>query len=115
LAFSPADAIASDPEIYPDADKFDGMRFYNLRQASADQNKYQFTSISNTQMSFGGGRHACPGRWFANYEIKLVIANLLCRYEFKLDDRQGRPKSILFQFRQFLDPNAKILLRSLKP
>jgi cytochrome P450 len=115
LTFSPSNAIASDCAIYPNADTFDGLRFYNLRKASAEGgNKYQLTSISNTQMPFGAGRHACPGRWFASHEIKLVIASLISRYEFRLKAGEGRPRSILFQHGNGPDPKAEILFLSRK-
>jgi cytochrome P450 len=115
LTFSPSNAIASDSTIYPNADTFDGLRFYNLREASAeDGNKYQLTSISSTQMFFGAGRHACPGRWFASHEIKLVIASLMSRYEFRLKGGEERPKSILFQHGDGPDPKAEILFLSRK-
>lgn len=115
FAFSPANAINFDPELYPHPETFDGLRFYNLRQASPEsEKKYQLTSIDRTQMQFGIGRHACPGRWLATYQIKLILANLLDRYEMKLKDGEGRPKPINFQTNQLPDPKAEILFRNRK-
>ncbi|CAD6569440.1 MAG: hypothetical protein ASARMPREDX12_002450 [Alectoria sarmentosa] len=115
FTFSPANAIGSDPNIYPDANTFDGLRFYNLRQASlGDEKKYQLTSITKTQMQFGSGRHACPGRWFASHQIKLVLAAVIDRYELRLKDGEGRPKSIVFQTNQLPDPKAEILFKNRK-
>ncbi|KAL2065352.1 hypothetical protein VTL71DRAFT_3022 [Oculimacula yallundae] len=112
LIFSPANAISSDDSLYPDADKFDGLRFYKLRQANPEKSsRYQLTSISKTQMNFGAGRHACPGRWLASHEIKLIIASFLARYDLKLKDGEGRPKSINFQHANAPDPKAQILFR----
>ena len=66
-AFAPSMAINLDEAVYTNADEFDGLRFYNLREQSAENaNKYQFASTSNTQLNFGAGRHACPGRWLAS-------------------------------------------------
>ncbi|KAF8867032.1 cytochrome P450 [Acephala macrosclerotiorum] len=115
LAFSPTNAISFDANIYPNADTFDGLRFYNLRQVSPeDDRRYHLTSTSKTQMQFGGGRHACPGRWFASYEIKLIIIKLLERYEVALNEGEGRPKTIVFQAQQVPNPTAKIRFRDLK-
>lgn len=111
--FSPANAIGFDPNIYPDPDTFDGLRFYNLRQAAPqDEKKYQLTSITKTQMQFGSGRHACPGRWFASHQIKMVLAAVIDRYEVKLKEGERRPKSFVFQTNQFPDPKAEILFRN---
>lgn len=114
LAFSPTNAISFDPSIYPNAETFDGLRFYNLRQVSPeDDRRYHLTSTSNIQMQFGGGRHACPGRWFASYEIKLIIIKFLERYEMALNEGEGRPKTIVFQAQQVPNPMAKIRFKDL--
>jgi cytochrome P450 len=111
--FAPSVAISSDPSIYEEPDHFDGLRFYNLRQRSPeDENTYQFISTSKTQMHFGGGRHACPGRWFASHEIKLILATLISRYDLRLKEGEGRPKNILFQSQLTPNPNAEILFKS---
>lgn len=65
-------------------------------------------------MQFGGGRHACPGRWFAGHEIKLFIAAVIKRYDFKLKDGHERPKNLLFQAQNVPDPKAEILFRNRK-
>ena len=63
-------------------------------------------------MQFGSGRHACPGRWFASHQIKLVLAAVIDRYQLRLKDGEGRPRSIVFQTNQFPDPKAEILFKS---
>ena len=62
-------------------------------------------------MQFGSGRHACPGRWFASHEIKVVLAAVMDRYELKLKDGEGRPKGMVFQTNQFPDAKAEILFK----
>lgn len=115
MTFSPANAVNFDPEIYPDPKTFDGLRFYKLRQASeGDANRYQLTSITKTQLQFGSGRHACPGRWFAAHQNKLVVATLIQQYDIKFKDGEGRPKGILFQTNQFPNPKAEVLFRTRK-
>ncbi|KAK9567090.1 hypothetical protein V6Z77_001703 [Aspergillus fumigatus] len=77
LALAPSNAIAFDPNIYPNPEQFDGRRFYKLRHqnnSKANNIIYQFTAASKTQVQFGGERHACPGRWFAAHLIKMVVA-----------------------------------------
>lgn len=46
-----------------------------------------FTSTSPTYLAFGHGRHACPGRFFAAQELKLLLAYLLRNYEVMLEDK----------------------------
>lgn len=76
LALAPCNAIAFDPNIYPNPEQFDELRFYKLRHQndSKANNIIYFTAASKTQVQFGGGRHACPGRWFAAHLIKMVLA-----------------------------------------
>ena len=45
-------------------------------------------------MAFGYGKYACPGRFYASNEMKLVLANLLLLYDFKLPDGAERPLNI---------------------
>ncbi|KAH6721744.1 cytochrome P450 [Leptodontidium sp. MPI-SDFR-AT-0119] len=112
LIFAPANAISTDNSIFPDGDTFDGLRFYKLRESSPQaKNKHQLTSINSTQLHFGAGRHACPGRWYASAEIKLIIVSLLSKYDIKLKEGEKRPESIKFQHRNAPDPKAQVLIR----
>ncbi|CAN8097031.1 unnamed protein product [Discula destructiva] len=112
LLFAPAGAIAFDPEFYPDPERFDGLRFYKLRQeASGSKVRHQFVATSNTQVQFGLGRHACPGRWFAGHLIKMVVANILLSYDLKFRDGEDRPKTFLFQTTNMPHPKTRILMK----
>lgn len=42
--------------------------------------------------AFGYGHHACPGRFFAAHEVKLVMCHLLLKYDWKLADGADEPK-----------------------
>ena len=35
---------------------------------------------------FGYGPHACPGRFFATNEIKMLLARLILEFDFKNED-----------------------------
>lgn len=92
----PAASISSDDGVFEDADKFDALRFYKLRQLKKEQTSgvkaaetvanSQFVSVSESSLTFGYGRHACPGRFFAANEIKMILANLLLHYEIRNPD-----------------------------
>ena len=108
----PAHAIGFDPSIYPDPNAFDGLRFYKLRQSSPDSaGQQQYTAANLSNMSWGYGKHACPGRWFADAEIKAILCHLLIEYEFKLPDGHERPKSFTFETQNLPDKEAKVLIR----
>ena len=113
--FSPANAINFDPVLYPDPETFDGLRFYKLRHASPEnEKKFQLTSITKEQMQFGMGRHACPGRSIASHQVKLILAHLLDKYDLRLKNGEGRPKTVLFQTNQFPDPQGEMLFKNRK-
>lgn len=52
----------------------------------------QTTTSDPQNFAFGTGAHTCPGRFFAIHEVKLLVANIVSRYEFKLrDEHLARP------------------------
>ncbi|KAL8419215.1 hypothetical protein RB594_002433 [Gaeumannomyces avenae] len=90
-----------DPEPYPEPETWDGLRFHRMREAGEDFNAKsagrqgsavdanahnQFVSVSHRSLVFGYGRHACPGRFFAANEIKMIVARCLLQYDIKLPD-----------------------------
>lgn len=83
-----------DPHLYgPNPQEFDGHRFLRMRDQAQKQvllgasdigiDSYQYVSLSKEDLTFGIGKHACPGRFFASYEIKVVLAYLLLHYDFQ--------------------------------
>ncbi|KAK0617480.1 cytochrome P450 [Immersiella caudata] len=76
-------AINQDPEVYPDPTRFDPFRFSRLRDLPGNELKFQHASTGLDNINFGHGLWACPGRFFANAEIKVVLAHLLVRYDIE--------------------------------
>jgi cytochrome P450 len=64
--------------------EFDGFRFSNIRAMEGKENKHQLATSSADSLSWGYGSHACPGRFFASNEIKVIMIELLRNWEFRL-------------------------------
>lgn len=81
-----------DEDIHgPNAAVFEPKRWVNRRQGF-DTSKYQFASTSDDWLNWGGGPHACPGRFLADIAIKLTLVYLLTNYEIKYPEgRSERP------------------------
>ena len=62
-------------------------------------------------MSWGYGKHACPGRWFADAEIKMILVHMLLEFDFRFPDGKSRPESLEFETQNLPDRTATILLK----
>lgn len=76
-----------DPAVYPNPHAFDGYRF--LKRRDAGDTSSQFVQSSADYHVFGGGRHICPGRFFANTLLKLALSHILLKYDLRLHDGSG--------------------------
>ncbi|KAI1811306.1 cytochrome P450 monooxygenase-like protein [Poronia punctata] len=87
-------AIMRDNEHYGqdgvDAAEFDGLRHYRRRTrpdaGATDHARHQFVASHEQSLFFGYGRHACPGRFFAAQEMKMLLVRLILDYDFKNAD-----------------------------
>lgn len=109
---APQCGISRDDRYFPEPGRFDALRFLRLRQRSdEDANRFQFTSINDTNMNFGAGKHACPGRFFASNEIKMILAYFLISYDLRLRDGESRPKGMMLMMSKTPNPDAEIMFR----
>ncbi|PKY03130.1 cytochrome P450 [Aspergillus campestris IBT 28561] len=107
--------VMHDNEVYPNAQTYDGFRFYKKRQVAGSEHRHQFVTTSPEHFGFGHGMHACPGRFFASNEIKIMLAHLLMKYDWKFAEGPERPASIMHGTEVICNPMVKLLYKSRQP
>lgn len=58
---------------------------------------------------------ACPGRFFASGEIKLILSHILLHYDFETEVKGVRPKDTHLATECIPSETAKILFRKRMP
>ena len=97
--------------LHENADKFDGFRFHRMRQGGGSSS-YLFSSTSLELMTFGHGKYACPGRFFAGLQSKIILVHLLLNYDLKIAGDGGRPKNLYIADASYPDPGLTILFKN---
>ncbi|KAF8967505.1 cytochrome P450 [Flammula alnicola] len=95
-----------DEENYADPDVFDAFRY--VREQAEDQPLV--TSPTLEYHSFGHGRAACPGRFFAMTELKIMMAHIVTNYDVKLEKDEYPPKMYM-EANAIPSRSAKVLFR----
>ena len=99
-----------DPQKIASPETFDPRRFLDLRGQPGQENNWQFVTTTPEHMGFGHGIHACPGRFFAATELKVMLIWLLLKYNWKvIDDKE--PAILYLGGEIMVDPAAKLMLR----
>ncbi|KAF3066380.1 Ent-kaurene oxidase [Daldinia childiae] len=111
---APLEGVHHDEDIYPDSRRYKPFRFVgreashhtsgpkkeavgaadNRTDRSGSQNDRSSVTLDEDFLSFGIGKHACPGRFFAVNEMKLFVAHMLLNYDVECLSR--RPKARTF-------------------
>jgi cytochrome P450 len=106
-------AIGTDPNRIPEPEKFDGLRQFNNRKRAGESNwhrkhpliahsavrhptnsKTEFTTTSENNLHFGHGKIVCPGRFFADHSMKMIVTNILLRYHIRFaNNSRQRPSN----------------------
>lgn len=98
-----------DDDNYENVASWDRYRFYRMRDDPERQTQAQLVTTAPENLAFGHGKHACPGRFFAANEVKIVLIYLL-RYDWKL--LKGTvPRILSGGFGMALDPTLKMEVR----
>lgn len=88
--------IAGDETIYDNAGEYDAFRYSRPMEeyeGLGEEEKKEvdllrikqkaLVTTSFEHLQFGHGRHACPGRFLAAHELKIILSYLLLHYDFK--------------------------------
>lgn len=98
-----------DAAVHPHPDAFDAKRHLRKREEEpGNAHRFYFASATDDMINFGTGRHACPGRFFAQETLKLMLIHLLTSYEFKhaAEETKETPRYVANNL--FLVPNPKL-------
>ncbi|KAL3486287.1 cytochrome P450 [Aspergillus germanicus] len=91
-------ATQHDVSFYDHPNDFDAFRFARTSSSSGGKGSSHQTSAvtpDDRYLGFGFGRHACPGRFFAVAEIKLLLAHMLLHYEIGYVDERPKARSVM--------------------
>jgi cytochrome P450 len=100
-----------DASLFPEPRKFKPRRFLDMRQQPGQENRWQFVTTSPEHLSFGHGKHSCPGRFFAGNEIKVVLIHLLMKYDWRFTS-EGRKEDKFHGAEVDTDPDASAMIRT---
>ncbi|KAI3622544.1 cytochrome p450 [Moniliophthora roreri] len=103
-------AIHLDDDNYPNASKFDALRSYKKRRMEGESLKHQMVTPQPDYLSFGIGKHACPGRFFAVSLLKFLLSHVLLHYDIKLDEGE-KPKANVFGARLNADAKTQVMFK----
>ncbi|KDR83206.1 hypothetical protein GALMADRAFT_239044 [Galerina marginata CBS 339.88] len=105
-------ATHMDERNYKDSRTFQGFRFAEMRDEDGESIHHQFVALTPDFLTFGTGRHACPGRFFAANELKAMFTYVLLNYDVKLPNNGPRPESFWFQGRESPNKTAEVMFRA---
>ncbi|KAF2165016.1 hypothetical protein M409DRAFT_24915 [Zasmidium cellare ATCC 36951] len=88
-------------------DEYDPLRYWREAQRGEVSKQLSASQVSDRFLSFGLGKHACPGRFFAVNSIKLMLGHLLMTYD--IEPLKAKPEYTVIG--EGLIPSAKTMVR----
>ncbi|KAI9745014.1 MAG: hypothetical protein M1818_001292 [Claussenomyces sp. TS43310] len=116
IVAAPGKNIARDETFYPDADTYKPFRFAEKRKDEGveyvERARQAAATTSAEFLPFGHGKHACPGRFFAASEMKLILGYIVMNYDIEF--LEERPADIYAGIARLPPMAAKIRVRRRK-
>ncbi|KAL0951447.1 hypothetical protein HGRIS_008136 [Hohenbuehelia grisea] len=136
--FAASQPIQKDPARYPEPHNFDASRFSRPVPSSQEAEPMDPDGFSDGGISFKGsrfsdsttvptknhlvaaapdflgwgyGRRACPGRFFAAMELKLLLAHIVTNYDVKLKEEGVRPQDLWVEANCLPNMKAEVMFR----
>ncbi|KAI1379887.1 putative cytochrome P450 [Hypoxylon crocopeplum] len=81
--------LMNDSRTYVAPDTFNPERYL---QSDPSKQQRKFTEVSETFPVWGYGSLACPGRFHASLVIKMIVSELLLKYDLKLEEPRARTR-----------------------
>jgi cytochrome P450 len=106
-------AMHHDEDHYEAPEEFRGTRFEAMRDPSnpGGSARLQMISTSPDYLLFGYGKHACPGRFFAVNELKIILSHLVLNYDVKYEKEGYFPNPDWFGPSLLPNRTAKVMFR----
>lgn len=98
-----------DPEMFPDPHKFNGHRFKDWRGTDKDSVAH-LVATAPSSLAFGHGMHACPGRFFAANESKVLLCHILMKYDLEIPTGTS-PQALVYGFDVTPNPVGELRLK----
>uniref|UniRef100_A0A1D1Y8D8 Ent-kaurene oxidase n=1 Tax=Anthurium amnicola TaxID=1678845 RepID=A0A1D1Y8D8_9ARAE len=98
-----SDLLTSKEAFGVDAKEFKPYRFVDTTNSSA-------TKVDRSYIVFGGGKHACPGRYFAVNETKLFLHKVILKY--KISTKSGKVENKLSYGPATLPPQSGLVFEN---
>ncbi|ROV92486.1 hypothetical protein VSDG_06722 [Cytospora chrysosperma] len=84
----PTQPIHLNEEYYMNPNRYDAFRFSRPSEGSGNEKPTEerqlATSITESLLAFGYGRHACRGHFFASQTLKQALAHMLLNYDVEM-------------------------------
>ncbi|TFK48297.1 cytochrome P450 [Heliocybe sulcata] len=103
--------VHTDPGVYERPQEFDPFRFARMVKEEGAAGKHLFVTTSLDYLPWGHGSHACPGRFFAANQLKLMLAHLLLNYDIELEQPGIVPPRMWFEAAVIPHQTARLLYR----